>query len=204
MKKTITLIFFFIISNSFSQDEKRIELQKERYEFGIQCMNDSMVSKALRMFYLANILIPDTEYGKKSFKKIDSIKPYIRTKLKENIKGVWIKTESGSNWGFTKTNDFDEFENIIEITENEINFYIKNRKTNDKNLLKTEQIKFNEHITGFNISYTDFIFSDNQIWSFNINESDNLLHSINIGDINENEIAITTCGNSEIYYKRIK
>ena len=70
--------------------------------------------------------------------------------------------------------------------------------------IKTEELKFND-ISGMFPSFWELVYTDNQIWSLDINNEGQVLHLTNTGELtkNNNRTEIV-CGNIEMTYERIK
>ena len=203
MRNIFNIIIFLITFNSFSQENRKSEIQIERYNKALDFISEGINSKAMSYLYSAHFIIPNSEIGIKALGKYDSIKPHFRKELINKIQGTWRLTKYGTNWGFTNKNNLNENENILEITKNELHFYEQNIDTKERNLLKIEKLEFAEP-SGFYSSCTDITFSDNQIWNYSLKGSKDILYAFNTGQLTENSRTVMSCGNSENYYERIK
>ncbi|PSG90806.1 hypothetical protein [Aurantibacter aestuarii] len=157
MKNSIFIIIILINLKSFGQKNDADEYQNEWFEKAkIEIKKPDLVG-ALIMFYWAYENNTESELGKVCLKKIDSLKPLVRKEQIDKWKGTWKLTNKES-----------EEEYFLEISETEIKFYEKKNGSSEKKLVKTEKILFNEINYGSYPTYWELIFSDNQIWNFNI------------------------------------
>ena len=157
MKNSILIIIILISLKSFGQKNDADKYQNEWFEKAKFEIKKPDLVGALIMFYWAYENNPESELGKVCLKKIDSLKPLVRKEQIDKWKGTWKLTNKES-----------EKEYFLEISETEIKFYEKKNGSSEKKLVKTEKILFNEINYGSYPTYWELIFSDNQIWNFNI------------------------------------
>ncbi|WP_152975520.1 hypothetical protein [Lacinutrix himadriensis] len=205
MKKLLPIMFLFFSLNFYAQEswKPNREVQKTTFDKALNALEKSEYKETMRHFYYAYKMGIDTELGKLALAKFDSILTIEKTKLLKGIQGTWILNEVGSNWGFEKINSDSEEKQLV-INQDLISFY-ENGK-----LIKKEEIKFTE-ATYFGVpSYTTFDYSDRQIWNYELkdrkhNKNENVLHLKNEGYFRENGVRTEiSCGNTEMYYERIK
>ncbi|MCC9066495.1 hypothetical protein [Flavobacterium piscisymbiosum] len=89
------------------------------------------------------------------------------------------------------------------ITNQEVAYYVKNIKTKETILLKTDEIKFYDGFDNTN-SVTEMINSGNELWTFIIDESLNSLRLIHTGNVTSSGRKVIEIENKEFYYTRIK
>lgn len=168
MKNSI-LIIILISLKSFGQKNDADNYQKEWFEKAKIELERPDLAGALIQFYWAYENNKESELGKVCLKKIDSLKPLVRKEQIDKWKGTW-----------KLANNESKDEHFLEISETEIRFYEKVNGNTEKKLVKTEKIIFNEINYGSYPTYWELIFSDNQIWNFNI-----------IDDIDENKLYVS-------------
>ncbi len=202
MKNLIILIIIFFSLNSFGQKNNANEYQKKWFSKGNVDLKNSELDSSLINFYQAYQYNPNSKLGTNYLKKIDSIKPIVRIDLIEKWKGTW-----------ELINDESNDKHYLVVSESEIKFYEKRKGDKKKILTQTEKIVFNEINYGLYPAYWELVFSDNQVWNFNILENidENILHTSKT-----NKVGVYTIKHRNIYrdgreqkderitYKRIK
>ncbi|WET01682.1 hypothetical protein [Flavobacterium sp. YJ01] len=204
MKKTFPLIVFLITLKFFGQNDQKAVFQKSKYELAVSYYKKAEFVKAIDLFSLAAKIKPENEIGQEAIKKVDTLKEVLRKEILDNAIGTWKKSGNNPVWASTSTNtnvqsDFDE---IIEITQNEIAFYSLNKKTKEKKLLRKEDLIYNDKSDVVSL-FSEIILSDGTIWNCSINEKANVLHVINVAVTTDDGIEKIKMDNEESYYVKI-
>ena len=203
MKKiTITFLLLFAL-NSWSQNDQKIWLQENKYILGLSYFQKKQYNKAIEPLLFAYKINPESEIGKKSKNKIDLLKPIVRENLINKIIGTWNLNGNEPIWirkdsEKTKLND-----TLMVITNQEITYYVKNIKTKETRLLKTDKIEFYDGVDTNN-SVTEMVNPENELWTYIVDESLNGLRIIHTGNVTSSEREVIDIDNKEAYYSRIK
>ncbi|PQJ81298.1 hypothetical protein [Polaribacter glomeratus] len=168
MKNIILILIILISLKSFGQKNNADKYQKEWFEKAKIEIEKPDLAGALIKFYWAYENNKESELGKVCLKKIDSLKPLVRKEKINELKGNW-----------KLVNNESKEEHFLKISETEIRFYEKKNGNSEIKLVKTEKILFNEINYGSYPTYWELIFSDNQIWNFNVNDKidENILYT---------------------------
>lgn len=204
MKIKLIVIVLLFTSYVFSQNDPKSAFQRGKYELAISYYKKADFVKAIDLFYIASKLKPENEIGQESIKKVDSLKEILRKNIISQAVGTWKKVGDQPIWA-SKTAAIEstsEFEEIIEVNENEIVFYQVDKKTKEKKLLKKENLVYNDK-NGSASLFSEIILADGTIWNCTINEKGNILHVINVAIEKENGIEKITANNLERYYVKI-
>jgi len=202
MKIWTLLILGLTCLNSWSQITESEVKQKEHYDTALNRLSQAEDLQAMVYFHFAIKVNSKSGLGKMAFKKRDSLKPIVRNRHIEKIQGVWMLTSSGSNWGHDKVTNETAINNIIIVKGNKISFFEQSRNSLEKKLIKTEIIKFCE-INEQYPTFISFVYQNKQIWKYWISDSNNL-RVMNLGEEVKNGRTEILCGNSELYYEKIK
>lgn len=151
------ILFFFSFKLVSQINLKNTNTQLKYFNEANTELNKEHISVALILFDFAYELIPENEIGKNSIKKIDSLKPILREKLKRDWKGTWELKEIINNK-----------KKYLKITDSEIKFYEEDVNSYIPVLVRTEKIIFNEVKYHFYTSYWELIFSDGYLYNFSL------------------------------------
>lgn len=203
MKKiTIAVLLLFTLT-SWSQDDKRLWLQGNKYSLGLSYFQKKQFNKAIEPLLFAYKINSESEIGKKTKNIIDSLKPIVRNNLINKIIGTWSLNGNEPTWARKDLKATRDSDSLMVISNQEIAYYVKNIKTKETKLIKTDKIEFYE---GFENDYsvTEIVNSDNELWVYIVDESSNSLHLIQTGTITSSGRKRIDIDNKEAYYSRIK
>lgn len=203
MKKKLFFIVLLITFKSFAQNNPKIAFQKSRYELALENFKKSDYKKAIDLFYVASKIKPDNEIGQESIKKVDSLKTILRENLLKQALGTWRMVGDKPVWAANQSTATSDFDELIEIKGDEIVSYERNKKTQEKKLIKSEKLVYYNKEQS-DALFSDIILSDGTVWSCTINESGNELHIINVGKKGEEGIEKITSNNTERFYVKVK
>lgn len=205
MKKALLFIFLVIATKTIAQNASKTAFQKSRYELAVSCYEKADYKNALELFHVAYKMKPDTKIGEESIKKIDTIKTVLRETALNQVLGTWKMAGDKPVWAVSQTqsNPQKDFDELVEITEKEILFYERNKKTQEKKMVKSEDLVYYNKEES-DALYSDIILSDGTIWNCSVNENADELRAINVGKKDENGVVKIESDNDEIYYVKVK
>ena len=205
MKKKLFFIVLLVSFKNFAQDNSKIAFQKSRYELAVSYYKKADFKKAIDLFYVASKIKPENEIGQESLKKVDTLKDILRENIMNQALGTWKMVGDKPIWAVSQTNSDAEkdFEELVEINQNEILFFEKNKKTQEKKLTKTEKLVYYNKEKS-DAGFSDIILSDGTIWHCIINESSDELRVINIATQGENGVEKIENNNIERFYSKVK
>lgn len=205
MKKKLFFIVLLVSFKNFAQDNSKIAFQKSRYELAVSYYKKADFKKAIDLFYVASKIKPENEIGQESLKKVDTLKDILRENIMNQALGTWKMIGDKPIWAVSQTNSDAEkdFEELVEINQNEILFFEKNKKTQEKKLTKTEKLVYYNKEKS-DAGFSDIILSDGTIWHCIINESSDELRVINIATQGENGVEKIENNNIERFYSKVK
>ncbi|CAD5343992.1 tetratricopeptide repeat protein [Flavobacterium bizetiae] len=205
MKKKLFFIVLLVSFKNFAQDNSKIAFQKSRYELAVSYYKKADFKKAIDLFYVASKIKPENEIGQESLKKVDTLKDILRENIMNQALGTWKMIGDKPIWAVSQTNSDAEkdFEELVEINQNEILFFEKNKKTQEKKLTKTEKLVYYNKEKS-DAGFSDIILSDGTIWHCMINESSDELRVINIATQGENGVEKIENNNIERFYSKVK
>ena len=91
---------------------------------------------------------------------------------------------------------------MITITTDEVLFYELYRHAKKWDLVKTEKITFSENPDSY--SFTEFLYSNNELWEYIINKDSGELTAFYIGEKIEDNYTQLVCGNPVLYYFKLQ
>ena len=205
MKKLLLLIVLLIVSKTIAQNDSKTAFQKSRYELAVSYYKKADFKKALDLFHLASKIKPDTEIAKESIQKVDTLKTVLREAILTQALGTWKMNGDKPVWASNQNEKSVEkdTEEFIAIMPTEILFYEKNKKTQEKKLIKTEPlVYYNQHES--DALFSDVILSDGTIWNCSINEKSDELRVINVGKTSDTGVEKIENNNIERFYVKVK
>lgn len=205
MKRKLLFIVLLIAFKTVAQNNSKVAFQKSRYELAVASYKKADFEKAIDLFYVASKIKPDSEIGIESIKKVDTLKTILRESIMTHALGTWKMIGDKPVWAAKQTSEYTnkDFDEIVVITQNEILFYQKNKKTQEKKLIKTEKLAYYNKEQS-DALFSDIILSDGTIWNCSINSDANELHVINVGKTGENGVEKITSNNIERFYIKVK
>lgn len=205
MKKLLLLIVLSIVSKTFAQNDSKTAFQKSRYELAVSYYKKADFKKALDLFHLASRIKPDTEIAKESIQKVDTLKTVLREAILTQALGTWKMNGDKPVWASNQNEKSVEkdTEEFIAIMPTEILFYEKNKKTQEKKIIKTEPLVYYNQQES-DALFSDVILSDGTIWNCSINEKSDELRVINVGKTSDNGVEKIENNNIERFYVKVK
>ncbi|WP_017495285.1 hypothetical protein [Flavobacterium sp. WG21] len=203
MKKKLFFIVLLICFKNFAQNNPKIAFQKSRYELALDYYEKADYKKAIDLFYIASKIKPDNTIGQESIKKVDTLRTVLREHLLKQAIGTWKMVGDKPVWAASQNNAASQkdFEELIEIKDDEIFSYEKNTKTQEKKLIKSEKLVYYNKEKS-DALFSDIILSDGTVWNCTINGNE--LHVINVGKKGDDGIEKITDNNTERFYIKVE
>jgi len=205
MKKKLFFIVLLISFKNFAQNDSKIAFQKSRYELALAYYKKADFKNAIDLFYVASKIKPENEIGQESLKKVDTLKDILRESIMNQAVGTWKMIGDKPIWAANQTSSYAEkdFDELVEINQNEILFFEKNKKTQEKKQIKSEKLDYYNKEKS-DAGFSDIILSDGTIWHCIVNESGDELRVINIAKKDKNGVEKIETNNIELFYVKVK
>lgn len=203
MKNYLILIVLLFSAKSIAQNASKETFQKNKYELALSYLKKSEYIKALDLFSLASKIKPESEIGQESLREIDTLKEILRKDVLEKISGTWLVTGDKPIWTLKANEDFknQKVDKLVEIAQDKILFYERDRKSKVKTLVKTEDLLYFNDDRSDSL-YSAFILSDGRIWDCLLNEDSKVMRAINIAKYGKKGVKKITENNPEVYFIR--
>jgi hypothetical protein len=140
-----------------------------------------------------------SEIAQIASKKADSLKSIFRKNKVNSLTGNWKWISKEANWVIR---DDGLVGKMITITTDEILFFELYRDSKKWELVKTEKIDFSENPDSY--SFTEFLYSNNEVWEYTINKDSGELIAFYIGEKIEDNYTQLVCGNPVFYYFKLQ
>lgn len=206
MKKSYFLIVILLLTIPvFAQNNSKITFQKNKYELAVSYFKKADFKKAIDLYYTASRIIPENEIGIASLKKVDSLRIILREKLLDQALGTWKTVGDKPSWASNQENinAGKASDKLIEINKTQILYFEKNKKTQEKKLIKTEDLVYYNGERSEDASFSNVILSDGNVWHCSINDSSNEMHVINVAKKDENGTEEIKSNNEERFYIKV-
>jgi hypothetical protein len=203
MKNYLILIILLFSVKSIAQNASKETFQKNKYELAISYLKKSDYIKALDLFSIASKIKPESQIGQESLREVDTLKEILRKDILEKINGTWLITGNKPIWTVTAKEDFkkQKVDKLVEVAQDKILFYERDRKSKVKTLIKTEDILYFNDDRSDSL-YSAIILSDGRIWDCLLNEDSKVMRAINIAKYEKKGVQKITESNSEVYFIR--
>jgi hypothetical protein len=204
MKNYLTIAFLLLTISIFAQNDAKAKFQKNKYELAVSYYKKSDFKNALDLFSVASKIIPENELGQESGKKVDSLKVLLRKDLMNKVIGTWKMTGDKPVWAVKTAKDSQNklVEEFIEVTNSQIVFYEKDKKTLVKKVIKTENLVYYNKDKSDSL-FSAIILSDGTIWRCTVDENASVLHVINIAKQTEKGVEKIESENLERFYMKV-
>lgn len=201
MRSAIIFITLLLYVQSWSQNNNQIEdLQIKDFNRAKDFLKDSNLNGAMNLFYNANRLNPKTQIGALSLKKADSIKIILRKNLINELTGNWRMIDAVPTWVIREDSIVGQ---MLKINTSEIQFFELIRSAKNWKLAKIEKILYSDEFSESS-SYTDLIYSNNEIWHYWLDEKTGYLNLTNTGKKTEKGRTDIACGTLKRTYFKLQ
>lgn len=180
------------------QETDRSNYQKQLYETGIRTVQNHDTLEAIRTFKICQNIHPENKIGISAKQKADSLKSILRKDKIKTLIGNWKWKPQDGNWSIPEN---DLRGKMITINNEEIQFFELYKSSKEWKLVNVEKLIFSENPESF--SYTDIIYSNNEVWEYNIDTSTGELTAFYIGEKTENNYTMLVCGNPRLIYFKL-
>jgi len=205
MKKLYFLIIILLLTIPiFAQNNSKITFQKNKYELAVSYFKKADFKKAIDLYYIAARIIPENEIGIESLKKVDSLRIILREKLLDRAIGTWKTVGDKPTWAINQAsiNAEKTTEELVEISKTQILYFEKNKKTQEKKLIKTEELVYYNGDDS-DSSFSNIILSNGTIWHCSISDGSDELHVINTAKKDVNGTEEIKNDNEERFYIKV-
>lgn len=203
MKTTLIVVVLLNTFYFFGQNDQKAAFQKNKYDLAISCYKKADFVKAIDLFSLAARIKPDNEIGKDAVSKVDTLRELLRKEILKQAIGTWKRAGNQPVWSTASANNAQsDFDELIEIKEDEILFYEVDKATKEKKLIKTENLIYNDANNTVSV-FSEIILSDGTIWNCSIDETAKILHVVNVAVKTEEGLEKVKSNNEENYYIKI-
>lgn len=199
MKKYLSNLLLFMSIQIWSQDAIRNQYQKENFESAKNTLENGNHTVAIREFLLVYDMNAKSEIAQIAIKKADSLKSIIRNNKINRLLGDWKWVSKEGNWAIREDGLSGK---MITINVDEILFFELYRNSKKWELVKTEKIKFSENPESY--SFTEFLYSNKEIWDYSVDENSGELKAYYIGEKTEEGFSELVCGNPVFYYFKLQ
>jgi hypothetical protein len=183
----------------WSQDAIRNQYQKKNFESAKNTLENGNHTVAIREFLLVYDMNAKSEIAQIAIKKADSLKSIIRNNKLNRLLGDWKWVSKEGNWAIREDGLGGK---MITINVDEILFFELYRNSKKWELVKTEKIKFSENPESY--SFTEFLYSNKEIWDYSVDENSGELKAYYIGEKTEEGFSELVCGNPVFYYFKLQ
>ena len=174
MKLPILIFTIFISFSVLGQDKRAIELQIQWHQKAENSLDSSKIRSAFYEYHFSHHLIPESDLGKTSKAKSDSLKNILRDTLLQNLKGTWKLKIFGKINSKEEKDHYEKLGRYLTIRNDSI-FYYKNKiNLEEQRPSQIHKIEFSDLETIYP-NYSDIIHSDNQIWNYSVDSKKNNL-----------------------------
>lgn len=203
MKKIAILIVLLVSFKSFSQDDPKTAFQKRKYDLALSYYKKDDLKNALDLFSIASRIKPENEIGKEAAKLVDTLKSILRKRIMEHAVGTWKIVGNKPIWAVGANNKDDNHEELLEISETKISHYEINKSTNEKKLIKSENLVYYSEVESDGL-YSQVILENGTIWNCIFNESWTEMHTICVGKKENGKVEKITINNDELFFIKVK
>lgn len=156
-------------------------------------------SEAIRTFAISHAINPKSEIAKIAIKKADSLKSILRQNKINKLIGNWKWIPKDGNWALRGDNLVGK---MIKISTDEIQFFELYQNSKEWKLVQIEKNKFSENPESY--SFTEILYTNNEIWDYNIYANTGELIAYYVGEKIEDNYTQLVCGNQKLFYFKLQ
>lgn len=199
MKNYILTLLLLLTAALWAQDNNRKEYQKKLFNDAQETLEIRDYVVAARLFTFVHNMNQKSEIAQIALKKADSLKSIFRKNKVNSLIGNWKWISKEAHWAIR---DDGLVGKMITITTDEILFFELYRDSKKWELVKTEKIDFSENPDSY--SFTEFLYSNKELWDYNIDKDTGQLTALYIGDKTEEGYSEMICGTLLLYYFKLQ
>lgn len=195
----LPLLLLLLTTAVWAQDDTRNEYQKRLFNDAQKTLESRDYVVAARLFTFVHNMDEKSKIAQIALKKADSLKSIFRKSKVDRLTGNWKWISKDANWAIR---DDGLGAKMITISSDEILFFELYRNSKKWELVKTEKIKFSENPDSY--SFTDFLYSNSQVWDYTIDENTRELKAYYLGDKTEQGYSEMVCGILILHYFKLQ
>jgi hypothetical protein len=199
MKRYLLILLIIFAKKATAQDSDRSDYQRQLFELAISACKSGDYLEAIRTFSISNTINPKATIGEFAVKKADSLKSILRQNKINQLIGKWKWIPTDSNWALR---DDDLVGKMIHINTKEIHFFELYKNSKEWKLVQTEKKKFSENLES--PSFTELLYSNNEVWDYNVDPKSGQLITYYIGEKIEDNYTELVCGNQKLIYFKLQ
>ncbi|EIA09346.1 hypothetical protein HJ01_01252 [Flavobacterium frigoris PS1] len=182
-----------------AQDNTRNEYQKKLFNDTQETLEIHDYVVVARLFAFVHNMNQKSEIAQIALKKADSLKSIFRKNKVKSLIGNWKWISKDPDWVIR---DDGLVGKMITINTDEMLFFELYRNSKKWKLVKTEKIKFSKNPESY--SFTEVLYSNSQVWDYNIDKDTGELTALYIGDKIEEGYSEMICGTLVLYYFKLQ
>lgn len=199
IKPYLVILLSIVYQNIAAQENDRSAYQTQLFLLAIKTSESGDYLEAIRTLAISNNINPKAEIAAFAVKKGDSLKGILRQNKINELIGKWKWIPQDSNWAIRED---DLVGKMIHISTEEIQFFELFKKSKEWKLVQTEKIKFSENPESY--SFTELLYSTNEVWDYNIDSNTGQLIAFYIGEKIEDNYTELVCGNQKLKYFKLQ
>ena len=199
IKPYLVILLSIVFQNIVAQDNDRSAYQTQLFTLAIKTSESGDYLEAIRTLAISNNINPKAEIATLAVKKGNSLKIILRQNKINELIGKWKWIPQDSNWALR---DDDLVGKMIHISTEEIHFFELFKKSKEWKLVQSEKIKFSENPESY--SFTELLYSTNEVWDYNIGSNTGQLIAFYIGEKIEDNYTELVCGNQKLKYFKLQ
>lgn len=199
IKPYLVILLSIVYQNIAAQENDRSAYQTQLFLLAIKTSESGDYLEAIRTLAISNNINPKAEIAAFAVKKGDSLKGILRQNKINELIGKWKWIPQDSNWAIRED---DLVGKMIHISTEEIQFFELFKKSKEWKLVQTEKIKFSENPESY--SFTELLYSTNEVWDYNIDSTTGQLIAFYIGEKIEDNYTELVCGNQKLKYFKLQ
>jgi hypothetical protein len=199
IKPYLVILLSIAFQNIAAQDNDRSAYQTQLFKLAIKTSVSGDYLEAIRTFAISHNINPKAKIAAFAVKKGDSLKGILRQNKINKLIGKWKWIPQDSNWAIRED---DLVGKMIHFSTEEIQFFELFKKSKEWKLVQTEKIKFSENPES--PSFTELLYSNNEVWDYNIDPKSGQLTAYYIGEKIEDNYTELVCGNQKLIYFKLQ
>ena len=199
IKPYLVILLSIVFQNIVAQDNDRSAYQTQLFTLAIKTSESGDYLEAIRTLAISNNINPKAEIATLAVKKGNSLKIILRQNKINELIGKWKWIPQDSNWAIRED---DLVGKMIHISTEEIHFFELFKKSKEWKLVQSEKIKFSENPESY--SFTELLYSTNEVWDYNIDSNTGQLIAFYIGEKIEDNYTELVCGNQKLKYFKLQ
>lgn len=199
IKLYLVIQLSIVFQNIAAQNNDRTDYQKQLFELAVSTGESGDYSEAIRTFAISHAINPKAKIAEIAIKKADSLKSILRQNKINKLIGNWKWIPKDGNWALREDNLVGK---MIKISTDEIQFFELYQNSKEWKLVQIEKKKFSENPESY--SFTEILYTNNEIWDYNIDANTGELIAYYVGEKIEDNYTELVCGNQKLFYFKLQ